>query len=65
MEMVTLAFREEFRNPAHVTVGVFVGRNKGSRGRAGTLTLRADEWDEMQEAGGIEVLPKFKPALAF
>lgn len=43
---VTLLFREVSRNPSHVRVSVFVGRNVQARGHAGVLTLRTDEWDE-------------------
>ncbi len=49
-EPVTVAFREITRNPGHVEVSVFVGRNEGARGNSGLLTLRTDEWDELQEA---------------
>ena len=35
-------------NPAHVKVQVFVGRQEGSRGNAGKLTLRRDEWEELK-----------------
>ena len=49
-EPVTVAFRETTRNPGHVRVSVFVGRNDGARGNSGELTLRTDEWDELQEA---------------
>lgn len=40
---------ETDRNPAHVRVKVWAGRNKGSRALAGELTFRTDEWDELRE----------------
>ena len=43
---VTITFREDERNEAHVRVSVFVGRNPGARGHSGQLVLRTDEWDE-------------------
>lgn len=57
----TVMFREIARNPGHVMVRVWVGRNPGARGAAGTLTLRTDEWDELaaqpRTAGDIMLLP--------
>lgn len=44
---VTVLLREDARNPGHVRIRVFVGRNPGSRGCAGQLVLRTDEWDEI------------------
>lgn len=46
---VSIRLREDHRWPAHVQVSVFVGRNEGSRGHAGVITLRVDEWDELVE----------------
>ena len=46
--VVSMHFREEERNPGHVRVGVWVGTRPGSRAKAGTLTVRTDEWDELQ-----------------
>lgn len=43
---VTVTFREDDRNDAHVRVSVFIGRNEGARGHAGQLVMRTDEWDE-------------------
>lgn len=45
---VTWLFVEIDRNEAHVRVNVFIGRQPGSRGRAGELVLRTDEWDELR-----------------
>lgn len=44
---VTVSVREDDRNDAHVHLSVFVGRTPDARGRAGTLVLRTDEWDEL------------------
>lgn len=41
------ALRVDSENPGHVQVTVFVGRQEGSLGHAGTLTFRKDEWDEL------------------
>ena len=46
---VTILLREVRRNPGHVRIRVFVGRQPGARGVAGELTLRVDEWDEICE----------------
>lgn len=51
---VSVAFREDERNPGHVKVSVFIGRNPGSRGHSGQITIRTDEWDEMVEQ--IEII---------
>lgn len=57
----TVMFREVDRNPGHVRITVWIGRNHGARGNAGTLTLRTDEWDELiaepRTLGGILLLP--------
>lgn len=45
---VTVAFREVSRNPRHVRVQMFVGRNEGARGNSGEVVLRTDEWDEIR-----------------
>ena len=42
-----IRLREDSRNPAHLQVSVFVGRNEGSLGHAGQITLRVDEWDDL------------------
>lgn len=47
MEDPTVLLREVSRNEGHTKVAVFVGRGRGSRGYAGTLTLRTDEWDSL------------------
>lgn len=36
--------RAEQQNGGHTTVGVFIGRNEGSRGKSGTIIVRNDEW---------------------
>lgn len=43
----TIAVRESLRTASHVTLHVYAGSDTGSRGFAGTLTLRAVEWDEL------------------
>ena len=45
--VLPIGFREDTRNPGHVNVSVFIGRNDNARGRSGTLTIRTDEWDEI------------------
>lgn len=57
---VTVLLREMERSSAHVEVAVWAGRNPGARAKAGTLTLRADEWDELAEH-----LHDLEAALAF
>lgn len=55
---VTMSFRFELHG-GHVHADVFVGRNPGARGRAGTLIVREDEWPTLRAgllAGGIEEL---------
>jgi hypothetical protein len=44
---VTAGIRVDSQNPGHTTISVFVGRNPGARGHAGTLTLRTDEWHQL------------------
>ncbi len=50
-EPVTVGWREDERAGGHVQLSLFVGRNLDARGRAGVITLRVDEWDEIR--GGI------------
>lgn len=50
--MISYNFRLEHETPAHVTVGVFAGRNPGSRGKCGTLTMEPDEWRELEAIVG-------------
>jgi hypothetical protein len=45
---VTALFRVVDRNPAHVRVVVWVGRNVGARGKSGELVFRVDEWDRVR-----------------
>lgn len=48
---VSAGVRVVGRNPEHVTVVVFAGRNPGARGNSGSLVFRADEWDELAGSG--------------
>ncbi len=65
---VSIGFREDERNDAHVRVSVFVGRALRQRGHAGQLTLRSEEWDELADrlaklgAGYIEILEPREPS---
>lgn len=59
---VTIAFREDARNPAHVSLSVFIGRNEGARGLAGHLVVRTNEWDELRTL--LEKAPALRNALA-
>ena len=52
---VTAVVRIQEANPAHVTVSVWVGRQPGSRGRAGTLAFGANEWAELSANGVVEL----------
>ncbi len=45
-QVVTMGFRESDRNPGHVVIQVFAGRNVGARAQSGSLLFRTDEWDE-------------------
>ena len=47
MNRVTMTTRVESANDAHTTISVFVGRQRGSRALAGTLTLGTDEYEEL------------------
>lgn len=49
---VTCAVRLVDRNPGHVRVAVWAGRNEGARGHAGELVFRADEWMELVDRPG-------------
>lgn len=56
-ESVSVGFRENTRNPGHVRVSVFVGRNEGARGHSGEIVIRTDEWDELVDRinrGGLD-----------
>lgn len=48
---VTATARVVESTPGHVTVRVWVGRQPGSRGSAGSLTFRLDEWAELAGSG--------------
>jgi hypothetical protein len=48
---VTIGLRErpgQGERGGHVEIQVFVGRNLEARGNAGTITLRVEEWEEIQ-----------------
>lgn len=49
---VRVGLRVDDRNPGHVHVSVFAGRNPGARGHAGKVTFRSDEWDEIMARYG-------------
>lgn len=57
---VTAALRVVARNPGHVTLSVWVGRTPGNRGRAGKLTLRTDEWDDLGYREGDVLIVEFQ-----
>lgn len=42
-----IGFREDEIMGGHTQVSVFVGKQIGQRGRAGQITLRNEEWDEL------------------
>jgi hypothetical protein len=44
-----IALRVNDRNPGHVRLSLFVGRNPGSRVHAGEIVVRTDEWDELRD----------------
>jgi hypothetical protein len=44
----TILLRNEGVYGGHVTIGVFVGRRPGSRGKAGTVTVSIDDWLGLQ-----------------
>ena len=44
---LTIKFRVDEVNEAHVTLAVFVGRTPDARGHAGRLVLRTDEFAEL------------------
>ena len=52
---VTATARVVESTPGHVTVRVWVGRQPGSRGNAGSLTFRADEWAELAGGGLLSI----------
>lgn len=52
---VTATARVVESTPGHVTVRVWVGRQPGSRGNAGSLTFRADEWAELSGSGLLSI----------
>lgn len=54
---VTIAVREISRNPGHVYLSVWMGRDPGARGHCGDLVVRTDEWDDLRhnaQVGGNE-----------
>lgn len=42
--MLSIHLRAEQRNGGHTTVGVFIGKQPGSRAKAGTITVTNEEW---------------------
>lgn len=57
---VLLGFRDATRHPGHKEIQVFAGRNVGSRGNCGTITVRDDEWPTMRGAllrAGFDEMP--------
>ncbi len=46
---IRIGFREDKRGSAHTEVSIFVGKQVGQRGLAGTVTMRNAEWDELRE----------------
>lgn len=46
---IRIGFREDKIEGGHTRVSVFVGKQIGQRGHAGTITLRNDEWIELSE----------------
>jgi hypothetical protein len=64
---LTIGLRERpgqgFRG-GHIEIQVFVGRNPDARGNAGTIVLRVDEWEEIQqrlEHGPVIEVNRAKP----
>jgi len=61
--LVPIGWREVWRNPGHCGVQLFIGRNEGARGNSGEITMRTDEWDELQvfvnlhHQAAMEILP--------
>ena len=45
---IRIGFREDEIRGGHTQVSVFVGKQIGQRGHAGTITLRNEEWDELR-----------------
>ncbi len=48
-QLLPIGLREDSCTGGHTQVSVFIGRNEGARGRSGVITVRNDEWDELQE----------------
>ncbi len=46
---IRVGFRLDEQGPAHSQVSIFVGKQKGQRGRAGTVTMRNSEWEELSK----------------
>ena len=49
-QLLPIGLREDSCTGGHTQVSVFIGRNEGARGRSGVVTVRNDEWDELQAA---------------
>jgi len=55
---VTAGVKVVDRNPGHVRLSVYSGRNPYARGHSGTLTVRTDEWPEFRarlELAGFDI----------
>lgn len=52
MADITIAMRECYRHGEHVTLNVYAGQPAHHRAFAGSLTLRADEWDDLTSEYG-------------
>lgn len=48
--LLPIGLREDSHTGGHTQVSVFIGRNEGARGRSGVITIRNDEWNELQDA---------------
>jgi hypothetical protein len=57
---LSIGLRYEGTQGGHCQVGVFVGRKLGSRGKAGVVTLRVEEWEELAayaEGPPVDIAP--------
>ena len=69
--LLPIGLREDSHTGGHTQVSVFIGRNENARGRSGTITIRNDEWDALQERiegtaeDLIEVIDPLRTATTF